>query len=134
MICPRAGSSGATNKMGAVQGAGSGLRPGPLCAALVWNVSDIEAVLSVPFGPVCSPVTDKTAPLSAPVRTALQNTEVQGAGYPPRESNETGKNRRKIYRFYLHSGYVFAIIYRHDLRGQYALRKETMKGGLYCEG
>ena len=43
-------------------------------------------------------------------------------------------NRRKIYRFYLHSGYVFAIIYRHDLRGQYALRKETMKGGLYCEG
>ena len=105
-----------------------------LVSVLVWRVLDTKAVLFVSFGQVCSSVTEKTTPLSAPVRTALQNTEVQGAGHSPRESNETGKNRRKIYRFYLHSGYVFAIIYRHDLRGQYALRKETMKGGLYCEG
>ena len=68
-----------------VHGVG-GMRPGPLYSALVWNGSDTEAVLPVPFGQVYSPVTDKTAPLSAPVHTALQSTEVQGAGrHPPRK-------------------------------------------------
>ncbi len=48
-------------------GVGGGLRPGPVCSALVWSVSD------------------KTSPLSAPVHTALQSTEVQGADHSPRE-------------------------------------------------
>ncbi len=53
---------------------GGGLRPGPLWSALVWSVSDTGAVLSVSFGQFCSPETDKTALLSAPVHTAPQTT------------------------------------------------------------
>jgi len=61
---------------------GGGLRLGPVCSALVWSVSDTEVFLSVSFGQVCSPETDRKAPLSAPVHTALQSTQAQAADYP----------------------------------------------------
>ena len=44
-----------------------------------------KAVLSVSFGQVCSPVTDKAAALSAPVHAVLQITEAQGTDHLPCE-------------------------------------------------
>ncbi len=72
------------------------LHPGPLYSALVWSVSDTGAVLSVSFGQVCSPVTDKTAPSSATVHTALQSTEAWGADYP-RFFLDIHRKRAKMY-------------------------------------